>query len=225
MTRLPSTTHRPVTKRLVLVAGNIGAGKTSLAEKLGEKLGWRTGFENVEMNPYLSKFYGDMKTWAFHLQVFLLGQRAQQHLAAYRAERSAILDRSIYEDYHIFARALHRQGDLTTEDLATYERVYQMVTESLPWPDLLIFLRAPVAALMQRIGSRGRKMEAGITPEYLQLLEDFYDEWLAEFDLCPVLTVPSGDLDFVNRAHHLDFVIKKIEEKFSGKEDVVFPEP
>ena len=213
-----------MTKRLVLVAGNIGAGKTSLAEKLGDKLGWRTSFETIEQNPYLSKFYADMQTWAFHLQVHLLGQRAEQHLAAFRAEQSFILDRSIYEDYHIFARALHRLGDLSAEDLATYERVYRMVIEYLPWPDLLIFVRAPVAALQQRISARGRQMEAGITTEYLLLLEGFYDEWLGLFDLCPVLTVPSGDLDFVNRPHHLDIVIEKIEEKLSGKEDVVFPD-
>src|SRR3990172_276683 len=213
-----------MTKRLILVAGNIGAGKTSLAQKLGDKLGWRTGFENIEQNPYLKLFYADMKAWAFHLQVFLLGQRAEQHLAAYRADQSFILDRSIYEDYHIFARALHRLGDMSAEDLATYHRVYQMIIESLPWPDLLIFLRAPVDALLQRISIRGRGMEAGITTEYLQLLEGFYDEWLADFDLCPVLTVPFGDLDFVNRPHHLDIVIDKIEEKLSGKEDVVFPE-
>src|SRR3989304_408829 len=101
-----------MTKRLVLVAGNIGAGKTSLAGKLGQRLGWRTGFETIEHNPYLSKFYGDMKTWAFHLQVFLLGQRAEQHLKAYRDPQSYILDRSIYEDFHIFARALHKLGNL-----------------------------------------------------------------------------------------------------------------
>lgn len=210
-------------KRLLLIAGNIGAGKTSLAEKLGARLVWRTGFEAIEKNPYLGKFYGDMQTWAFHLQIFLLGQRAEQHLAAYRSEKSFILDRSIYEDYHIFARALHRLGNLSDTDLATYERVYKTIIEYLPWPDLLIFLRAPVETLMQRISIRGREMEAGITPEYLQLLEGFYEEWLAKFELCPVLTVPSGDLDFVSRPHHLDIVIEKIEEKLSGKENVVFP--
>lgn len=211
-------------KRLVLVAGNIGAGKTSLAEKLGQKLGWRTGFETIEENPYLGKFYRDMGTWAFHLQVFLLGQRAEQHLSAYRDPQSYILDRSIYEDFHIFAKALHKLGNLSVVDLATYERVYKMIIEYLPWPDLLVFVRAPGDALMQRIKIRGREIEKGITPEYLQLLEDLYDEWLAKFDLCPVLTIPSGDLDFVNRPKHLDIVIEKIEEKLSGKESVVFPD-
>ena len=211
-------------KRLVLIAGNIGAGKTSLAEKLGAKLSWRTGFETIEENPYLGKFYGNRAQGAFHLQVFLLGQRAEQHLAAYRDQQSYILDRSIYEDFHIFARALHQLGNMTAEDLFTYERVYRMVIEYLPWPDLLIFLHAPVDALMERIRIRGRDIEKGITPEYLKLLEGYYEEWMAKFDLCPVLKVPSGSLDFVHHPQHLDIVIEKIEEKLSGKEDVVFPE-
>jgi deoxyadenosine/deoxycytidine kinase len=211
-------------KRLVLVAGNIGAGKTSLADKLGHKLGWRTGFETIENNPYLGKFYGDMKSWAFHLQVFLLGQRAQQHLDAYRDPQSFILDRSIYEDYFIFCRALRQLGNLSEDDFLTYERVYKMIIEYLPWPDLLIFVHAPAEALLRRIRVRGRKMEEGITAEYLTLLEGYYDEWLAKFDLCPVLKVPSGNLDFVHRPQDLDVVIQKIEEKLSGKEDVVFPD-
>ncbi|MCW5876667.1 MAG: deoxynucleoside kinase [Anaerolineales bacterium] len=211
-------------KRFVLVAGNIGAGKTSLTQKLAEKLGWLSGFETVEQNPYLGKFYGDMRAWAFHLQVFLLGQRADQHIAAHAAPQSYILDRSIYEDYHIFARALHELGNLNDEDLATYRRVYQLVIEHLPRPDLLVFLRAPVDALLARIQARGRAMEAGISADYLQLLDRFYAEWLASFDLCPVLTVPSGDWDFVNRPQHLELVTAKIQEKLSGKDDVVFPE-
>ena len=211
-------------KRLVLVAGNIGAGKTSLVKKLGERLNWRTGFETVETNPYLSKFYGDMRTWSFHLQVFLLGQRAQQHLEAYRDSQSFILDRSIYEDFHIFARAMHLLGNLNQEDLDTYGRVYRLVTDSLPWPDLLIVLKAPVNALHQRIQARGREMEAGISLEYLKLLEGYYADWLNGFDLCPVLTISSGDLDYVHHPEHLDIVINKIEEKLSGKEELVFKE-
>ncbi|MEX2161741.1 MAG: deoxynucleoside kinase [Anaerolineales bacterium] len=213
-------------KRLVLVAGNIGAGKTSLADKLGKRVGWHTGFETIDKNPYLGKFYGDMKAWSFHLQVFLLGQRAEQHLKAYRDPQSYILDRSIYEDYHIFARALHKLGNMGDDDLATYERVYRMIIEYLPWPDLLIFLRAPASELMQRIKIRGRAMESGITLEYLNLLEGFYDEWLAKFDLCPVLTIPSGDLDFVNRPHHLDIVIQKGSKSgFPGNKTSSSPKP
>jgi deoxyadenosine/deoxycytidine kinase len=154
----------------------------------------------------------------------LLGQRAEQHLAAYRDLQSYILDRSIYEDFHIFARALHQLGNMSAEDLFTYERVYKMVIEYLPWPDLLIFLHAPVDALVQRIQVRGRDIEKAISADYLKLLEGYYNEWLATFDLCPVLKVPSGSLDFVHHPQHLEIVIEKIEEKLSGKEDVVFPD-
>ncbi len=211
-------------KRLVIVAGNIGAGKTSLTKKLSEKLGWSSGFETIEKNPYLGKFYGDMRNWAFHLQVFLLGQRSDQHIAAHQAAQSYILDRSIYEDYHIFARALNELGNLSDEDLNTYRRVYNLVIDHLPKPDLLVYLRAPVDALLERIRLRGRAMETGISREYLGLLDRFYSEWMAGFDLCPVLTVPSGDLDFVKRPQHLDLVSEKILDKLSGKDDVVFPE-
>ena len=114
--------------------------------------------------------------------------------------------------------------NLSEEDFSTYERVFQMVIEYLPWPDLLIFVRAPVEALLKRIKSRGRKIEEGINVQYLNLLEGYYDDWLAKFDLCPVLTVPSGDLDFVHHPQHLDIVVEKIEEKLAGKEDVVFPD-
>ncbi|QYK50093.1 MAG: deoxynucleoside kinase [Anaerolineales bacterium] len=211
-------------KHLVLVAGNIGAGKTSLVTQLGDRLGWRTGFETVETNPYLGKFYADMRSWAFHLQVFLLAQRSQLHLEAYRDPSSAILDRSIYEDYYIFARALHSLGNLSPEDLETYSRVYELVIASLPQPDLLIMLKAPVPALLGRIQARGREMEAGITAEYLGLLDGYYDEWLRSFDLCPVLTISSGDLDYVNDEAHLDIVIKTIEDKLSGRDELIFDE-
>jgi len=103
-------------KHLILVAGNIGAGKTALTERIGARLGWWTGFESVADNPYLSDFYGDMHAWSFHLQIFFLGHRADQYLEAARDSRSAILDRSIYEDAHIFARALHHMGNLGERD-------------------------------------------------------------------------------------------------------------
>jgi deoxyadenosine/deoxycytidine kinase len=210
-------------KRLVLVAGNIGTGKTSLAERLGARLGWRTAFESVSDNPYLADFYTDMRQWSFHLQIFFLGHRAQQHLALANSPESAIADRSIYEDAHIFARALHHLGNLNERDYQAYRRVFDQVVSGLPRPDLLLYLRAPVPVLMQRIGRRGRAIESGITAEYLALLETFYEEWMDAFDLCPVLALHSGDLDFVHKPQHLDIVIQRIQDKLAGKEEVVFP--
>lgn len=212
-----------MTGKLVLVAGNIGTGKTSLTERLGDRLGWRTAFESVIDNPYLSDFYQDMSAWSFHLQVYFLGHRAQQYLELVRDSRSAIADRSIYEDVKIFARALHHQGSLSERDYMSYRRLFHQIANHLPEPDLLIYLVAPPEILLKRIEERGRKMELGITLEYLSLLDSFYDDWMKTFDLCPVLKIRSDDLDFVHKKGHLDIVADLVHEKLTGKEEVVFP--
>lgn len=212
-----------MTKRFIVVAGNIGTGKTSVTERIGARLGWRTAFESVVDNPYLAQFYADMRQWAFHLQVFFLGHRAQQHLSLAQDPESAISDRSIYEDAHIFARALYHMGNLSERDYRSYRAVFDLVVASLPKPDLLLYLAAPVPVLLERIHGRGRSMESGITAEYLTLLDSFYDEWLSTFDLCPVLTIRTDDLDFVHKPKHLQIVVQSIEEKLAGREDIVFP--
>ncbi len=211
-----------MTKRFILVAGNIGVGKTSLAERVAGRLGWLTGFESVADNPYLADFYDDMRQWSFHLQVFFLGHRAQQHLTLANAPQSAIADRSIYEDAYIFARVLHHLGNLSERDYLSYRHVFDLVVSSLPRPDLLLYLTAPVPVLLERIQLRARPIEAGITGDYLQLLDSFYGEWLSTFDLCPVLTLRTQHLDFVHHTHHLDTVMERIEAKLSGREEVVF---
>ncbi|MDF1499178.1 MAG: deoxynucleoside kinase [Anaerolineales bacterium] len=211
-------------KHFVLVAGNIGAGKTSLTERLGARLGWQTAYESVVDNPYLSDFYEDMGAWAFHLQVFFLGHRANQHRMLANSSGSAIIDRSIYEDAEIFARAALQLGTIDDRDYLTYRRVFDLVVGGLPRPDLLIMLNAPVGVLVERIQARGREMEKGITPEYLQLLDDLYAQWMVGFDLCPVLSIPTHDLDFVHKPKHLDIVVNRIHDKLAGKEEVQFPE-
>ncbi len=211
-----------MTKRFILVAGNIGTGKTSLTEQLGARLSWRTSFESVADNPYLADFYADMGQWSFHLQVYFLGHRAQQHLDLASSPDSAIADRSIYEDAHIFARALHYLGNLGERDYQSYRRVFDLVVAALPRPDLLLYLKAPVPVLLRRIQRRGRTIEHSITAEYLSLLETFYREWMQTFDLCPVLTLSTDDLDFVHKPEHLDIVVQRIQDKLAGKEDVVF---
>jgi deoxyadenosine/deoxycytidine kinase len=208
--------------KLVLVAGNIGTGKTSLTERLGDRLGWRTAYESVIDNPYLGDFYQDMAAWSFHLQIYFLGHRAQQHLELVRDSRSAIADRSIYEDVKIFARALYQQGSLSERDYRSYQRVFQLIANDLPEPDLLIYLIAPPQILLQRITERGREIESGITLEYLTLLDSFYDDWMKTFNLCPVLKIRSDDLDFVNKKGHLDTVAELVQEKLTGKEEIVF---
>lgn len=209
-------------KRIIVVAGNIGSGKTSLTERIGERLGWQTAFESVADNPYLADFYRDMRAWSFHLQIFFLGHRAEQYLELASSPQSAILDRTIYEDAHIFARALHHLGNLSERDYLSYRRVFDLVVRNLPPPDLLIYLKAPVEVLIERIRRRGRDIESGITPEYLSLLDSFYTDWMQTFDVCPVLTIRTDDLDFVHQSRHMDIVVQRIQDKLAGKEEVVF---
>jgi deoxyadenosine/deoxycytidine kinase len=176
----------------------------------------------VADNPYLPDFYANMKQWSFHLQIFFLGHRAQQHLDMYEDSHSAIIDRSIYEDAYIFVRALHEMGNITERDYATYRQVFDIVVKKLPAPSLLIYLEAPVDTLIKRIQCRGREMESSISRDYLELLDSFYQDWIAHFDLCPVLTIHTDDLDFVHEPKHLDTVVQKIQEKLAGKEEIKF---
>ena len=209
-----------MSKKLVVVAGNIGVGKTSLTERIGSRLGWWTGFESVADNPYLPDFYADMRSWSFHLQIFFLGHRAEQYMDAANDSRSSILDRSIYEDAFIFARALHHMGNLSERDYLAYRRLYDLVVGSLPPPNLLIYLKCPSEVLMERIRRRARNMETGITTEYLSLLDTFYDEWLNSFDLCPVLTIRTDDLDYVHQSQALEIVVERIQERLGGKDEL-----
>ena len=211
-----------MSKRLVVVAGNIGVGKTSLTERIGSRLGWRTDYESVADNPYLPDFYADMRAWAFHLQIYFLGHRAEQYLEAARDPRSAILDRSIYEDAYIFSRALHHMGNVAERDFLAYRKLFDLVVNSLPTPNLLVYLKCPVNVLMDRIHKRARNMETGISAEYLSLLETFYEEWLRAFDLCPVLTIHTNDLDFVHQPMALELVVERIQEKLGGKDEMDF---
>lgn len=210
-------------KHLVLIAGNIGAGKTSLADRLGQRLGWHAAYESVDDNPYLSDFYADMRMWSFHLQVFFLGHRAEQHQALAALPESAIIDRSIYEDAHIFARALYELNNMTERDYYAYRRLYALVVERLARPDLLIYIEAGVPTLRAHISRRGRAIEEGVSDDYLACLGRFYQEWIAGFDLCPVLTVPGDVLDFVRYPEHLEIIADRVLDKLSGKESVEFP--
>jgi len=216
-------------KRLLLVAGNIGVGKTSLTERLGARLGWQTAFESVADNPYLADFYKDMRSWSFQLQIFFLGHRAQQYLDMARSPQSVILDRSIFEDAHIFARALQHMGNLDERDYLSYRRVFELVVSNLPPPNLLIYLKAPASVLIERIRRRGRVIEDSISEEYLTLLESFYTDWINSFEICPILTIHTGQLgkesplDFVHNPRHLDIVVERIQDMLAGKEDVFFP--
>jgi deoxyadenosine/deoxycytidine kinase len=209
-------------KKFVAVAGNIGVGKSTLVSLLAERLGWQPFFEPVAENPYLEDFYKNMRAWAFHSQIFFLTRRLRAHRQLIEHPTSAIQDRSVYEDAEVFACNLYRQGLFDERDYRSYQELYRVLTEFLPPPDLVVYLRASADTLMERIHSRGRSYERQITAEYLEQLNELYEAWIGRFNLCPILTIPADDLDYVAHAGHLDLVASKIQEKLTGKEEVVF---
>jgi deoxyadenosine/deoxycytidine kinase len=209
-------------KKFIAVAGNIGVGKSTLVQKLCNEMGWEPFYEPVAENPYLADFYSDMSAWSFHSQVFFLAHRLRSHFLLAQHPNSVIQDRSVYEDAEIFAQNLFMQGDLRPRDYKTYRELYETTIQFLPPPDLVIYLRASVPTLLQRISQRGRDYERTITAEYLQSLNNLYETWIDNFVLCPVLAVPADDLDYVAYAGHLKLIIAKVEDKLTGKEEVVF---
>ena len=198
-------------QRLIVLAGNIGSGKTSLTEQLSQHFGWQASYESVDNNPYLADFYADMHAWAFHLQMYFLGHRAQEIETLLSSGRSAIMDRSIYEDAHIFVRALHEMNNLSDRDYQAYFKLYDLVLRQLPKPSLLIRLVTPVETLVERIQQRARSIEDTIDLDYLRLLDSYYQQWSSEYAESPVLTVNSLLFDFVNNPLHLQEIIDGIE--------------
>jgi deoxyadenosine/deoxycytidine kinase len=211
-----------IMKKFVAVAGNIGVGKSTLVSLLCERLGWKPFYEPVAENPYLADFYQDMRTWAFHSQIFFLTHRLRSHRQLLDHPTSAIQDRSVYEDAEVFARNLYQQGQIDERDYRSYRELYQVLADFLPPPDLVVYLRASVPKLLERIKLRGRTYERRINEDYLKQLNQLYEDWIHHFSLCPVLTVPADDLDYVANSSHLDLVVRKVQEKLTGKEEVIF---
>jgi deoxyadenosine/deoxycytidine kinase len=212
-------------QRLIVLAGNIGSGKTSLTQQLSQHFGWQASYESVDNNPYLADFYADMHTWAFHLQMYFLGHRAQQVETLLSSGQSAIMDRSIYEDAHIFVRALHEMNNLSDRDYHAYFKLYELVLRQLPKPSLLIRLIAPVETLVERIQQRARSIEETIDPDYLRLLDSYYQQWALEYAESPVLTVNSLLFDFVNNPLHLKQIINGIEHCITTTSSLSLSEP
>lgn len=207
----------------IAIAGNIGVGKSSLTRLLSERLGWEPFFEAVDQNPYLADFYQDMRRWAFHSQIFFLSRRLRHHSLLVHRQHPVIQDRCVYEDAEIFARNLYLQGAMDERDYRSYRDLYEAVVEFLPPPDLVVYLQASVPTLLARIRHRGRAYEQAIEPAYLERLNALYEEWVAHFELCPVLTIPTDGLDFVQEPAHLDLIVDRIRERLVGKEVVQFP--
>jgi deoxyadenosine/deoxycytidine kinase len=208
--------------KFIIVAGNIGVGKSTLVKLLCGKLGWQPFYEPETENPYLADFYSDMSRWSFQSQVFFLSRRLQIHHQILHHNGSVIQDRSIYEDAEIFARNLNLQGNMSDRDYETYRSLYQTLAEFLPPPDLVIYLRASVETLSKRITLRNRDYERSINPDYLSRVNDLYNEWISTFTICPVLTIPADELDYVVRPDHLDLILNRVQQKLTGKEEVIF---
>ena len=195
----------------VAVAGNIGAGKSSLTRLLASRFGWEPYFESVDDNPYLADFYADMKRWSFHLQMYFLANRFRNHKVMTESGRSVIQDRSIYEDAEIFARNLYEMGNMDQRDYSNYAALFHVMMDYLKPPDLMIYLRTSVETLVEQIARRGRSFEKGIEKSYLELLNKHYEDWISRYSIGPVLVVESDRLDFVNRPGDLDEVVRLIQ--------------
>jgi deoxyadenosine/deoxycytidine kinase len=209
-------------KKFIAVAGNIGVGKSTLVTMLSQRLGWEPFYEAVAENPYLADFYHDMHLWSFHSQICFLSNRLRAHRQLIDHPTSVVQDRSVYEDAEVFARNLYDQGYLGQRDYTTYRQLYEVLTEFLPPPDLVLYLRASIDTLQRRISRRGRDYERQITPDYLAQLNALYEDWIERFALCPVLTVPADDLDYVANALHLELITQKVFDKLQGKDEAVF---
>jgi deoxyadenosine/deoxycytidine kinase len=203
-------------KAFVAVAGNIGSGKSSLTRLLSTANGWTPMFESVEDNPYLSDFYGDMRRWSFQLQVYFLSNRFRSHKSITEGDNSVVLDRVIYEDAEIFARNLFEIGNMEKRDYENYLALYDVMTEYLHPPDLLVYLRANVDTLMHQISLRGRDFEQSIKREYLEQLNRHYESWIARYTKGKLLVVESDHLDFVNRPEDLQKVLRLVAQNLAA---------
>ncbi len=192
------------------VAGNIGVGKTTMTRELAKELGWKAYFEPVIDNPYLNDFYSDMPRWSFHLQIYFLSKRFHSQLEIFESSTSCIQDRTIYEDVEIFAHTLHEQGSMDDRDYQNYRDFFGIMVSQLRPPDLIIYLRADVDTLMERIQSRGRGCEQAIEREYLERLNRAYDRWASSRKSLTRLAVldsfhsdPEKDRTLINEAKDL----------------------
>ncbi len=203
-----ATSKRPL---FIAVAGNIGAGKSSLTRLLAEQFTLKPFFESVDDNPYLSDFYADMPRWSFHLQIYFLANRFKTHKMIVETGMSVIQDRSIYEDAEIFARNLFEMERMTPRDYDTYVSLFKVMQEYLKPPDLLVYLKATTDTLVTQIAKRGRDFEKSIERAYLEKLNGHYEDWIRRYTIGPVLTIPTDNLDFVGRPEDLEDVIGRVK--------------
>ncbi len=200
----------------IAVAGNIGAGKTTLTKLLSKHYGWVPNFEDVDYNPYLNDFYEDMQRWSFNLQVYFLNSRFNQILEIRKSDKTIIQDRTIYEDAYIFAPNLHDMGLMASRDFDNYFNLFKLMTSVVQAPDLLIYLRASVPTLVRQIQLRGRKYESSIRIDYLTRLNERYEAWATNYTSGKLLIIDVDNIDFANKPEDLSTVIDKIDAELHG---------
>lgn len=200
----------------IAVAGNIGAGKTTLTHSLSKYFGWEAHYENTDTNPYLIDFYDDMKRWAFHLQIYFLNSRYAQVLEIQKGEETVIQDRTIYEDAFIFAPNLHEMGLMSSRDFKNYLNLFKTMNSQISPPDLLVFVRASIPTLVSHIQSRGREYEGNMSLDYLKKLNKRYEDWVTTYKDGPLLIINSDELDFKNDPSDLGTVINKVSSQLHG---------
>jgi deoxyadenosine/deoxycytidine kinase len=197
----------------VVIAGNIGVGKSTLVARLAQSWGWQAAHEPNDENPYLADFYSDMRAWGFHSQVFFLGKRLEQHNRICRDGLATLQDRSVYEDAEIFARNLHLQGHLAGRDWSTYYDLYRTMADIIRPPDLVVYLRASVDTLLTRVAQRNRVYEREIPPVYLAQINALYDDWAQQFTLAPLCVVEADELNWADGDDGLNVVAGLIASK------------
>ncbi len=200
----------------VAVAGNIGAGKTTLTKLLAKHYKWEAQLEDVVDNPYLDDFYNQMERWSFNLQVYFLNSRFRQVNQIQNSGKDIIQDRTIYEDAHIFAPNLHAMGLMTNRDFENYKSLFDLMEGFVKGPDLLIYLRSSIPNLVAQIHKRGRDYENTISIDYLSRLNERYEAWISKYDKGNLLIIDVDNLDFVANPEDLGGIITKIDAQING---------
>lgn len=200
----------------IAVAGNIGAGKSSLTELLAKHYKWKPHFEDVEENPYLSDFYDDMTRWSFNLQIYFLNSRIQQLTKIQEGKETVIQDRTIYEDAFIFAPNLHAMNLMSTRDFDNYQSLFKTISSKVSPPDLLIYLQASIPTLVNNIQNRARDYEENIRIDYLKKLNAYYESWIETYKNGRLLIINVDDLDFLNNKEDFGVILEKVDKEVNG---------
>ncbi len=200
----------------VAIAGNIGAGKTTLTKLLAKHYKWEPQFEDVLENPYLEDFYNKMERWSFNLQIYFLNSRFRQILQIRESGKKIIQDRTIYEDAYIFAPNLHAMGLMTNRDFENYKSLFDLMESVVQGPDLLIYLRSSIPNLVSQIHSRGRDYENSISIDYLSRLNERYEAWVHDYDKGNLLIIDVDNINFVDKPEDLGDIINRIDGELHG---------